>query len=79
MHLRLPMWSAVSKTRSSTINKKEVQILLKIVHVLQLHTYTLVTTNCRKKSTKGFLFLECNLSWNINVKKMNLHSRKFLL
>ena len=54
MHLRLPMWSAISKTRSSTINKKEVQILLKIVPVVQLHTYTLVTTNCRKKSTKGF-------------------------
>ena len=25
------MWGAISKTRSSTINKKEVQILLKIV------------------------------------------------
>ena len=48
MHLRLPMWSAISKTRSSTINKKEVQILLKIVLVIQLHTYTLVTKNCRR-------------------------------
>ena len=54
MHLHLPMWSAISKTRSSTINKKEVQILLKIVLVIQLHTYTLVTTKLQKKSTKGF-------------------------
>ena len=60
------MWNAIWKTRSSTINKKEVQILLKIVDdqktipkhrlrekrmhvpVVQLHTYTLATTNCRR-------------------------------
>jgi hypothetical protein len=81
------MWNAIWKTRSSTINKKEVQILLKIVDdqktipkhrlrekrkhvpVVQLHTYTLATTNCRRNLVRVFD------SWNVICPGISMSKR----